>query len=146
MASRLFDMFFLDVANSLFKTSKTFWRRQELMKSAILALQATLIATRALRPTWTHSSRSTTSAMSQRERSSRKCRRTSNFRNYIQKKFRRVTLRYPRDFASIGKVARRTYNIGNFNLQLGLDFAVLGILHIHELEGSNALDTPRRPV
>ena len=35
-----------------------------------------------------------------------------------KKGFRRVILRYPREFVTLGRVPRRSYNIGTFNLQV----------------------------
>jgi 5-hydroxyisourate hydrolase-like protein (transthyretin family) len=35
-----------------------------------------------------------------------------------KKGFRRVVLRYPRDFVTLGRVPRNSYNIGTLNLQL----------------------------
>lgn len=38
---------------------------------------------------------------------------------YFQSGFRKIELRYPRDFVTLGRVPRRTYNIGSINLELG---------------------------
>jgi len=36
----------------------------------------------------------------------------------FQSGYRRVTLRFPRDFVTLGRVARRTYNVGTLNVQV----------------------------
>uniref|UniRef100_A0A183C5Y1 Transthyretin-like family protein n=1 Tax=Globodera pallida TaxID=36090 RepID=A0A183C5Y1_GLOPA len=35
-----------------------------------------------------------------------------------KKGYRRITLRYPREYVTIGRVPRRNYNVGNLNLVL----------------------------
>ncbi|KAL3086192.1 hypothetical protein niasHS_002016 [Heterodera schachtii] len=48
-----------------------------------------------------------------------------------KKGYRRITLRYPREYVTIGRVPRRNYNVGNLNLVLQYPNEA----HIDELKG-----------
>ncbi|KAL3067819.1 hypothetical protein niasHS_016785 [Heterodera schachtii] len=55
---------------------------------------------------------------------------TGNYQG-SEERHRRITLRYPREYVTIGRVPRRNYNVGNLNLMLQYPNEA----HIDELKG-----------